>query len=319
MRPSLTHALAALTCGIALLQAAPVAAQSEQQLRQAFEGRYVVVRMDMPATHKGVDVVPGRDPAVDFKGYSARLREFGIALREGTRVMVTAVRVKKKNIEFQLGGGGYGVMGDDSGSVYVPTVSKSSREKDLEKRIKNEYDSDRRRRMQRELDDLRREREREDRDRASEKRDLESRKQSEIADKRLDAGSRVNLWFADGYLENGGIPNPRELQHMLTQVVDFGDDAPRPTSSTSARRPPPAAGFAAAPAAVGPSRGGGSADLRRGLSEDEVHDLLGKPIRFKAGKQGDLSTLTEWYEEGDRVTEVVYVSGIVVRFSSTSK
>jgi hypothetical protein len=34
--------------------------------------------------------------------------------------MITTVRVKKKNIEFQLGGGGYGVFGDDSGTVYVP-------------------------------------------------------------------------------------------------------------------------------------------------------------------------------------------------------
>lgn len=52
----------------ALLPAPPAEAQSEQQLRQAFEGKYVVVRMDMPATHRGVDLYPDRDPSVDFSG-----------------------------------------------------------------------------------------------------------------------------------------------------------------------------------------------------------------------------------------------------------
>jgi hypothetical protein len=303
----------AVVCSVGLLQAIPVAAQNEQQLRAAFEGRYIIVRMDMPASQKGVDIYPGREPAVDFKSYSDRIRTFGVALREGDRVLVTAVRVKKKNIEFQLAGGGYGVWGDDSGSVYVPTVYKSDREKDLEKRIKNENDSDRRRRMQRELDDLRRERERENRDAEAQKRDLEAQKQSEIAQKRLGAGSRFNLWFDDDRLENWA-PNPRELQAMLTPVVAFeGKDgrfpAVRPTANAGPPPPPPDAEEPA----------GTSADLKRGMSAEEVHEIMGKPVRKKPGVQGDLKTLTEWYEEGDRVTEVVYVGGVVVRFSTSSK
>jgi len=297
-------------CSIGLFQAIPVAAQSEQQLRAAFEGHYVIVRMDMPASQKGVDIYPDREPSVDFTSYSARIREFGIALHEGDRVLVTAVRVKKKNIEFQLAGGGYGVFGDDSGSVYVPTVYKSDREKDLEKRIKDERDPDRRRRMQRELDDLRRDRERENRDRESEKRDLEARKQSEIADKRLGAGSRFNLWFPDERLVSLA-PNPRELQRMLSSVIAFeGDDTRRPPAmrQTAAPAPPPE-----------PEPAGTAAELRRGMSVDEVHDLLGKRTRHKSGKQGELDTLSEWYEQGDRITEVVYVSGVVVRFSTSSK
>jgi hypothetical protein len=290
------------------MSAMPAAAQTEAQLKQAFEGQYVVVRMDMPATHKGVDVYPSREPAVDFSSYSARLREFGVSLREGDRVMVTAVRVKKRNIEFQLGGGGYGVFSDDSGSVYVPTESKSRREKDLEKEIRDERDSDRRRRLQRELDALRRDRERENRDREAEKRELEARKRSEIADKRLDAGSRFNVWFAQDLELN--IPNPAELRRMLAGVVDFSgegrESARGPSLDERHATPPP-------PASARPD------DLRRGLSVEEVHDLLGAPTRSKPGKQGDLSTLTEWYEQGDRVTEVVYVSGIVVKFSTSSK
>ena len=48
-------------------------------------------------------------------------------------------------IEFQLSGGGFGTFSDDSStSVSIPRVEKSSREKDLEKRIKDEDDSRRR-------------------------------------------------------------------------------------------------------------------------------------------------------------------------------
>ena len=300
--------LGIIACAAALLQAGQVSAQTEQQLRQAFEGKYVFVRMEMPATHRGVDVFPDRDPSIDFPGYSARIREFGVALREGDRVLVTAVRVKKKNIEFQLGGGGYGVWGDDSGSVYVPSVDKSRREKDLEKEIQREKDPERRRRLERERERLRDERHREERYREDEKRALEARKQSEIAQKRLDAGSRVNVWLPEAQLA-AAAPTPQQLQRMLSAVIDFGDgDVRRTGARTTATN-----GYGRD---VEPR---GASDLRRGLTLDEVHDLLGKPARTKAGKQGELATLTEWYEAGDRITEVYYVSGVIVRFTTSSK
>ena len=225
--------------------------------------------------------------------------------------MITTVRVKKKNIEFQLGGGGYGVFGDDSGSVYVPDENKSRREKDLEKWIKDERDPERRRRMQRELDDLRRDRERENRKRDAEERDLTARKQSEIASKRLDAGSRFNLWF-DEFRLASRVPTPREMRLMLAQFVDFnegpgGRDERRDTNFLP---PPPPA-----------PRGDLSrvTELRRGMPMNDVHDLLGDPNRNKAGKQGELTTITEWYQDGDRITEVVYVGNVIVRFSTSSK
>jgi hypothetical protein len=292
--------------------AAPVHAQTEWDLRQAFEGKWVIVKMDMPATHKGIDLYPDREPAMDFREYSARVREFGVALRAGDRIMVTTVRVKKKNIEFQLGGGGYGVFGDDTGYVFVPDETKSRREKDLEKWIKDERDPDRRRRMQRELDDLRRDRERENRRRDAEERELSARKQSEIASKRLDAGSRFNLWF-DEYRLASRLPTPREMRLMLSQYLDFegapmSGPGPRPGPVGPPPPPPPPQGDL--------SR---VSELRRGMPMEEVHEMLGQPTRNKAGKQGDLTTITEWYEDGDRVTEVVYVGNVIVRFSTSSK
>ncbi len=307
--------IAPLVALVLAAAAAPAHAQTEWDLKKAFEGQFVIVKMDMPATQRGVDLYPDREPSVDFRAYSARVREFGVALKPGDRIMVTTVRVKKKNIEFQLGGGGYGVFGDDTGYVYVPEEGKSRREKDLEKSIRDERDSDRRRRLQRELDDLRRDRERENRRARSESRELTADKQSEIASKRLDAGSRFNLWFEEGRLE-ARAPTPREVRLMLSQFIDFGDgpgpmrpDSRQTDSRVMAPPPPPE------------PRGDLSrvSELRRGMSMDEVHDMLGDPTRNRAGKQGELSTITEWYEDGDRVTEVVYVGNVIVRFSTSSK
>jgi hypothetical protein len=302
---------AAVVLGVVV---APAQAQTEWDLKQAFEGKFVIVKMDMPATQRGVDLYPDRQPSVDFREYSARVREFGVALKPGDRIMVTTVRVKKKNIEFQLGGGGYGVFGDDTGYVYVPEESKSRREKDLEKWIKDERDYERRRRMQRELDELRRDRERENRRARSESRELTAQKESEIASKRLDAGSRFNLWFEE-YRLASRVPTPREMRLMLSQFVDFEDGpttrqdmAPRPGLRPLPPPPPPPRGDLAR-----------VSELRRGMSMDEVHDMLGDPTRNKAGKQGELTTVTEWYDDGDRVTEVVYVGNVIVRFSTASK
>jgi hypothetical protein len=292
----------AVMVGLASVSALPAFAQTEARLREAFEGQFIVVKMEMPATHKGVDIYPEREPSLDFTSYSQRVREFGVALREGDRVMVTAVRVKKKNVEIQLGGGGYGVFSDDTGSVYVPSVTKSDHEKYLEKEVKRETNAERRRRLQAELDTVRRDREREERRTEREKRELEAIKKREIASKRLEAGSRFNLWLPEERLA-AGSPSPIEVRRMLTQYVDFdGSDRGRTASV-----PPP------------PPRRTETSELRRGLTVDEVHALLGSVSRKQTGKQGDLDTLTEWYEAADRVTEVFYVNGVVVKFSTASK
>ena len=138
---------------LAAVSCAPAYAQSEPEFRDFFEGKSVRVKIDMPATQEGIDVFPDARRAVDFAAYSARLKSTGIAIHNGESVMVTKVRVKDKLIEFQLAGGGYGTFGDDTGSVSATTVSKSKRERDLEKLVKDEPDADRRRRLQRELDD----------------------------------------------------------------------------------------------------------------------------------------------------------------------
>ena len=134
-----TRALVALAAQAVVSQGAM--AQNEAALRAAFEGKSLTVKVDMPATSKGIDVFPQESMPVNWREMANRMKEFGTALKPGQQVMITKVVVKKdSHIEFQLGGGGYGVFGDDTGYVYVPEESKSRREKDLEKWIKDERD-----------------------------------------------------------------------------------------------------------------------------------------------------------------------------------
>src|SRR5437660_8224873 len=142
----------ALGFAFGLALAAPAAAQNEAALKGFFEGRRVVIKIDMPGTSDGVDVRADASRAIDYQEYGSRLKTYGRSIRAGDSATITLVKVKKDLIEFQLSGGGFGTFGDDtSGYVYIPKVEKSSREKELERLIKDENDSYRRRRLEHEL------------------------------------------------------------------------------------------------------------------------------------------------------------------------
>ncbi len=68
----------------------------------------------MPGTEGGVDVYPADSRPLDYPSYADRLKDFGTAIRAGETAMVTKIRVKSKHVEFQLDGGGYGTMGDET-------------------------------------------------------------------------------------------------------------------------------------------------------------------------------------------------------------
>jgi hypothetical protein len=287
-------------------------AQSEDALKRYFEGKQVRVKIDMPGTHHGIDLYYKKDPPVDFKTYSQRLKNFGVALRDGDTVRVTTIHVKNKNIEFQLNGGGYGTFGDDSGSVYLPSVTKSSRESSLERDLKNETDSRRRDDMNRELSRLRDTRQREERYRRERQIELETIKKREILEKRRDGGSRFNLWFPPELLAEA-IPTPDLVMKALSDYVDFSPmTGSHPTAGYSrtieAPAPPPAP-----PQPATPDR------LRRGLTREQVHGMLGKPQAVKKRQEGQLEVETETFEDNEDRTEVDFVSGVVVKFRVNSK
>jgi hypothetical protein len=238
-----------------ILSACALYGQSEQALKTFFEGKSVRVKIDMPATHDGVDIHVRSAPPLDFKSYSQRIKNNGVSLRQGDSVTITQIRLKGKKIEFQLDGGGFGVLGDDSGSVSLPAVPKSRREIDLEKDIKKEIDSRRLDNMNRELSRLQDRRRREDSDRRAEEASLTAIKKQEIYEKALHAGSRFNIWYPANYLTEA-VPTPPEVMTALAEYVESGAGG----AAMPPQRPPAASG----------------SGLNRGMTYEHVRQLLGE-------------------------------------------
>jgi len=288
-----------------VLPAVAVWGQSEGALRAAFEGKYVRSRVDLPGTHQGLDVHYRKQPAVDMRQYQNRLNEWGAAVRQGADIMVTSIRLKGKNIEFQLGGGGL----HESSSVDFPTtVPKSRYEEDLERDVKKETDSRRKSTMNRDLDRLRSRRYDEERRLRAEKARLEEMKHRELREKAYRYGSRINLWFEKDYLKES-IPTPEEFMRMLDEWVDF---VPAPSAAGSRRN-----GGIPSPVPIPAVRT--AASLKRGMEIAEVHRLLGNPERYKESKEGSTAARTEAFESDVETIEVDFVEGLVVRWRVSSK
>ena len=276
------------------------AAQDEGALRGYFEGKRVVVKLDMPGTSEGVDVWPDASRPIDFQKHGYRLKTYGIALHAGDSSTVTLLKLKKDLIEFQLGGGGFGTFSDDSStSVYIPTATKTQREKDLEKWVKDEPDAYRRRQMKDELDQLRERRERENRRNEVMKTEAEERKKERVAEQRLRGGSRFNLHY------QGGVPfgiKPQEVAAALAEYVDFGIDRPRTDRDELPTAPAmPVGGL-----------------VHKGMTRAEAERALGKPTESSVRKDGGLSVTVLVFVHGDDRVTAEFVEGVLIRYTIAS-
>ena len=286
-----------VTTVLLLALTAPAIAQTEAALKAHFEGRRVTLRMDMPGDAGGVDVHADARRAVDYGKYMDALKRYGTAIRAGDTVVVTLVKVKKDLIEFQLGGGGFGTFGDDTNtSANLPLVEKSTREHELEKRIKDEDDRDRRRRLERELDDLRDRRERENRRIMAERERIEERKRERIAEERLRGGSRFNLRYDDRV--PAGM-RPEDMVAALAEYVDFGGRPPR--------------------AEAAPEPGGDISMVRKGLLRAEVERLFGEPARSSDRQEGALKVTTAVFNVADQRVTAEFVDDVLIRYTIISR
>ncbi len=297
----------AAVAALCVMLAAPAAsAQSEDALKQFFEGKAVVVRLDMPATQTGVDVYADARRPLDFDEYSARLKATGVAIHAGDSVMVTKVKLKEKLIEFQLAGGGYGTAGDDtSTTVYVPSTPKSNREKDLEREVKQETDPARKRRLQRDLDDVRREREREDQRNKAASAVASEQKRQRIAEQRLHGGSRFNIRY-----QNGVPPGvtPGGIMAALADYVEF-PSADRPSAAPGRFE----AGLDRRPASASPM------PLRKGMSWDDVRRAFGEPEKTTDRLEGRLKVTSATFTSGDQRVDTEFVEGVLIKYSISSR
>ncbi|HEX6465083.1 MAG TPA: hypothetical protein VFZ98_11535 [Vicinamibacterales bacterium] len=299
----------ALFAVVVAAAARPAHAQDESVLRSFFEGKTVIVKMDLPGTQQGVDVYPDARRAVDMKQYSTRIKSYGVAIRNGESVLVTLVHVKDKLIEFQLAGGGFGTLGDDTnGDVYVAPVSKSDREKDLEKFVKNEDDPVRKRRLQRELDDLRDRREREDAANKAAAATASEVKKERIASERRHSGSRFNIRYDEGVPVGMG---PDGVMRALADYVDF----PFAADQGLAMMPPAGAQASIAQPPVPQS----VTALQKGMSLADVERLLGKADKTSQRTEGSLTIVTNTFARGDQIISADFVEGVLVKYSISSR
>lgn len=289
--------------------AAPLSAQSEAELKQYFEGKRVTLKIAMPGTEEGVDIYPGTDRPLDYPRYASRLKDHGTAIRAGDDAMITKIRVKSKHIEFQLDGGGYGTMSDETSStVSVPAAAKSKREKNLEAELKGEKDPVKRRALKEELDDLQNAREREDSRNRAEVADAEEQKKQNIRQRRLEGGSRFNVRFRDRLPDHA--LTPKGLEASLAEYVTF---AALPVDATVSNTP-----------GAGTSRNVGAAPApgrglpRKGMTLTEVEGELGEPLQSSERAEGKLQVITRTYRFGDGQVTAEFVEDVLFRYSVTS-
>ncbi len=291
------------------LTPALLSGQSEAALRDYFESKYVTVKIDMPATKDGVDVYPFTPRPLDLKDYSRRIKNSGAALRRGDSVMVTQVKVKDKNIEFQLGGGGFGTLGDDTGDfIATPSLSKTKREKELENELKHVTDKEKKKSLQRELNDLRNARSYEDARLRAEAAQAEEARKARLRDQALGAGSRFNLRF------HGGVPfdilTPEGIMQALADYVEFPESGLQHRSAEVAVAP----SFpAAAPAAARPAM------FRKGMTREEVTASFGNPDSCSEKSEGTLTLTACTYRLPEARAEGHFIDGVLVRYTIASE
>ena len=308
--------LASMLAGALIAVAGPLQAQNEAVLRQAFEGKIVAVKIDMPATQRGVDVYPLDQMPVDFREVAQRLKDNSTALKIGEQVMVTKVTVKKNShIEFQLGGGGYGTFGDNTSTdVSAVSQSETKAEKALRDSIKHAPGPTKRKQFEKELASLREERERENARADAEAKQAESVMEANLRAKRAESGSRFNVRYRNGIPSDALTPDG--LMRALAQYVDFGPASGVASSSSSSN----GGGASGMPGQALTSSGGSRPapmSLRKGLLLDEVETLLGPAVTASETKEGKLTVLKRTYRKDGQKISASFVNEVLVELAIT--
>jgi hypothetical protein len=297
--------MAMLTCRCFLLAfvffASPLEAQSEAALKDYFEGQKVKLKLAMPGTESGIDLQMDNPRHLDYPRYADRLKDNGTAIKAGETAMVTKIRVKTGHIEFQLDGGGYGTMGDEtSSSVSVSPAPKTKREQNLEGELKRETDPAKRRQIKEEIDGLRKEREREDsRNRASVAEAEEHRKEN-IRQRRVEGGSRFNIRYRDRV--PASALQPEAVKAALAEYVEFDEGPVTPTVALGGPQPAdPQPGLP-----------------RKGMLLKEADAALGTPTKTAERMEGKLRVVTRTYASARGRVTAEFVEGVLFRYTVSS-
>jgi len=299
-------------------------AQNEAALRAAFEGKTVTIKVDMPATSKGIDVYPQESMPVNWREMAERMKQYGTAIKPGQQYMITKVVVKKdSHIEFQLGGGGYGTFGDymnSSSSVSATEEGESAEERQLKEQIKQAQGPTRRKQLEKELANKRSERERENSKAKAEAAQANEAREANLRTKRAESGSRFNIRYKQGIPPYALTP-----QGVAEALAPYAEIAGMPVAASGASGAPGWAGApvpanALAPAGRSAATAGSAAavaSLKKGLSIADVEALLGPASSANEVTEGTMTVMKRTYSVDGKKVSTSFVGGVLIDFSIT--
>lgn len=304
---------------LAVFVAAPAVAQSEGHLRQGLEGTYVVLKMDMPATKEGVNLRADRLPRIERKKYDRKLARYGTSIHEGEAVHVTLIKVKKKMIEFQLGGGGYG-------SQYVrrkshPATPKTEREEKLEVELAalpRGDESELRKLAEETLEHMKHEREVADEHLAAEAAEEQEIERQHVRERAATAGSRFNIRYKNRVPAN--VLTPQGFMAVVAEYVDFSPEAAE--EALERQRQAEEETVAEAdddnePAPLADAQA--VTNLHKGLLWDDVVTLLGRPLEPREWSEGKLMVKACTFQSTLGDVDAEFVEDVLVRYTLTSR
>lgn len=321
---------------VLLAFALPALAQSEGALREHFEGRRVVVKIDMPATKEGVNLQADRGRAIDRKKVSRDLRRYGTAFYTGDFAEITLIKVKGKHIEFQLNGGGW--SGGRTVPLYFTPVAQSQRELDilaelilLRKKQKDHREDPERNRKTKEKSRLQRileedlaemshEREAIDAEHMAEARAKQAEAQEHLDRQVRASGSRFNVRFKKKVPADALTPDG--FMAMLEKYVDFSEEAVRAAQEKQARKEERQESAEEAreeefePASAGEIL----KQLRKGLLWKDALELLGPPARQEEYREGALQVKSCLFDRTPLgIIDTEFVEDVLVRYTISSR
>lgn len=277
--------------------AAPLAAQEEASLARALEGRSLVVSVDMPGAAAGVDVWPWGEPKVDYSDIGDRTRRYGVSIGRGSSAMITKIRVRKKEIEVQLDGGGY--SGSTGGDYINTSIPKSKREKDLEADLKIVTNESQKREIRAQLRDVQNRRRREESKLKAEAEQARLLREAEVRELRARSGSRFNLRYKDGVPEDAATVE--SVMAALSGLARLDN------------------GGAAGPLSAPRAPAGNPMALRKGLTEGEVLDLVGPPAERSEDAAAGLTIVNARYELEGSILHAKFAEGVLVSWTMESR
>ena len=290
---------------ITLLLAVAVAsqsaqAQSEAALRGALEGRMLTLKVDMPGTSKGIDVFPEEAMPVDWREVAQRLKDNGTSLKIGQTSMITKVVVKKgSHIEVQLGGGGYGTFGDNTGSsVSANEEGESKRERTLRDSIKATPNGDKKKQLEKDLSSARGERERENSRTRAAAEQASAALQANLRVKRVESGSRFNVRFRHGIPADALTADG--IERALAQLANVAGDG----KLTGA----------ASPSNIPSGNSNALLALKKGLSIADVETLFGPANTAAESKEGSLTLMKRSYAYDGKKLVMSFVNGVLIDY-----